>query len=87
MDTEIEVKMAKIRDHNPLNSIEIELDILGVDINGAAAPLSQITEIIKVVDSVVASELRKLYNGKFLNLRDIVPLKLSVKIGEGELLV
>ena len=62
LDT-FEVKPAKIRDHNPLNSIELQVELIykneSVEIDNIGA--------IKVHENDIAAAIQILFNGRYIN--------------------
>jgi hypothetical protein len=70
---EIEIKVARLKDLNPLNSVEIQFELL---FRNESIPVDS-TGAVKLADSFITEAVRTLYNKKFINLKEHFPLSVS----------
>ena len=70
---ELEIKVARLKDLNPLNSIEIHFELL---FRNDTYPVDG-TGAVKVTDSMISEAVRTLFHKKFINLKECFPLSLQ----------
>ena len=70
---ELQPKVAKITDKNPLNSIDLTVDVVYVEQNYPRDKRG----FFKIHDKYIFQALKTLFNGLFINKGEIVPLTIS----------
>ena len=68
---EVDIKVARLKDLNPLNSIEVQLELL---FRHESVPVDGSTGVVKVPESAITEALRTVLNKKFINLHEVFPL-------------
>lgn len=67
---ELELKVARLKDLNPLNQVELHIELLfrneSIQVDNTGA--------VRVTDTLISEAVRTLYNKKFINLKECFPL-------------